>query len=134
VIKMANYAIIQDNKVINTCAWDGVTLWQPPEGTEAVIIPEGVVAGTGYDYVDGQFIAPPPPVITGADNKSIADQILTDTDWTSIPAVGNPNQSNPYLVNQTEWLVYRSKIRAISTNPPEGEIVWPLVPQEQWSE
>lgn len=131
---MANYAIIQDNKVINTCAWDGITEWQPPEDTEAVVIPDGVVAGTGYDYVDGQFIAPLPPVITGADNKLTADQILTDTDWTSIPAVGNPNQSNPYLVNQTEWLVYRSKIRAISTNPTEGEIVWPLVPQEQWSE
>ena len=131
---MANYAIIKDNKVINTCAWDGITEWQPPEGTEAVIIQDGVVAGMGYDYIDGRFIAPPPAVITGADNKLIADQILTDTDWTSIPAVGNPNQSNPYLVNQTEWLVYRSKIRAISTNPPEGEIVWPLVPQEQWSE
>ena len=130
---MANYAIIQDNKVINTCAWDGVTEWQPPEGTEAVIIPDGAVAGMGYDYIDGQFIAPPPPVITGADNKSIADQILTDTDWTSIPAVGNPNQSNPYLVNQTEWLVYRSKIRDISLAQPEGDIDWPMAPQETWS-
>lgn len=58
---MANYAIVENTKVINTCAWDGLTEWSPPEGTQAIEIPEGVIAGTGYDYINGQFIAPPLP-------------------------------------------------------------------------
>lgn len=57
---MANYAIVENNKVINTCAWDGIAHWQPPAGSVAVEIPEGIVAGVGYSYVDGQFIAPAP--------------------------------------------------------------------------
>lgn len=130
---MANYAIVQDNKVINTCAWDGVTPWTPPEGTQAVEIPEGVVAGVGYSYIDGQFIAPVPTPISPADNAATANQILSATDWTSIPAVGDPNQSNPYLTNQTAWLYYRSKVRDISLNPPEGQVDWPTQPEELWS-
>ena len=131
---MANYAIVENNKVINTCAWDGVAPWSPPEGAEAVIIPNGTVVGVGYGYINGQFIAPPAPIITAADNKTTADQILSATDWTSIPAVGDQNQSNPYLVNQSAWLYYRSKIRDISLNPPVGDVKWPTPPQEQWSQ
>ena len=131
---MANYAIVENGKVINSCAWDGVTPWQPPEGTQAIEIPEGVVAGVGYFYINGKFVAPPPPVITPADNAVTANQILSDTDWTSIPAVGNPNQSNPYLANQSAWLYYRSQIRDIALDPPVGEVNWPTPPQEVWQE
>lgn len=131
---MANYAIVENSVVTNTCAWDGVTPWQPPVGTQAVLIQEGVTAGVGYHYINGEFIQPAPQPVTPADNKATADQILSNTDWTSIPAVGDPNQSNPYLVNQSAWLYYRSKIRDISLNPPVGDVKWPTPPQEQWSQ
>lgn len=130
---MANYAIVKDNKVVNTCAWDGITEWTPPENTQAVEIPDDVVAGVGYDYIDGQFIAPVPKPISAADNAAKANQILSETDWTSIPAVSNPNQSNPYLTNQPAWLYYRSKIRDIALAPTEGNIEWPEAPKELWS-
>lgn len=131
---MANYAIIQDNKVINTCAWDGVTPWTPPKDTQAVEILDGIVAGVGYDYIDGQFIAPAPKPTSAADNAAKANQILSETDWTSIPAISDPNQSNPYLTNQPAWLYYRSKIRDIALAPIEGDIDWLVQPEEKWSE
>lgn len=58
---MANYAIVENTKVINTCTWDGVSEWSPPEGTQAIEIQQGIIAGVGYDYIGGQFIAPPAP-------------------------------------------------------------------------
>ena len=133
VIDMSNYAIVENTLVINTCVWDGSSDWNPPEGTVAVQIPIDTTAGVGYHYIDGQFIAPVIPPISAADNKATADQILSDTDWTSIPAVGDPNQSNPYLTNQTAWLYYRSNIRDIALNPTPGNIAWPTPPAEIWS-
>ena len=51
------YAIVNsENLVVNTIIWDGVTLWQPPEGCQAVPLTEG---GIGWSYVDGQFVSPP---------------------------------------------------------------------------
>ena len=70
-----------------------------------------------------------------ADKLSCSNQaktILTSTDWTSIPDVGNPDASNPYLVNQAEFIAYRSQIRALAINPVANP-VWPTQPTEQWS-
>lgn len=70
-----------------------------------------------------------------ADKLSCADQaksILTATDWTSIADVGDPAKANPYLVNQAEFVAYRSTVRNYAVNPvanPE----WPAAPTEQWS-
>ena len=61
-----------------------------------------------------------------------AKDILTATDWTSIPDVGNPTASNPYLVNQSAFIAYRSQIRALAINPVANP-VWPTQPTEQWS-
>lgn len=61
-----------------------------------------------------------------------AKAILTATDWTSIPDVGNPDASNPYLVNQAAFIAYRSQIRALAINPVANP-VWPTQPTEQWS-
>ena len=69
-----------------------------------------------------------------AQNKQQATQLLTNTDWTSIPSVGDPQQSNPYLVNQAAFLSYRSQVRAIAVNPPVTPVTsWPTLPVEQWS-
>jgi hypothetical protein len=69
-----------------------------------------------------------------AQNKQQATQLLTNTDWTSIPSVGDSQQSNPYLVNQAAFLSYRSQVRAIAVNPPTTPVTnWPTLPTEQWS-
>ncbi len=69
-----------------------------------------------------------------AQNKQQATQLLTNTDWTSIPSVGDPAQSNPYLENQAAFLSYRSQVRAIAVNPPTTPVTnWPTLPVEVWS-
>ena len=64
--------------------------------------------------------------------KEQAVSILQATDWTSIGDVGNPQMSNPYLVNQAAFISYRSQIRALAVNPV-ADPVWPTQPTEQWS-
>ena len=64
--------------------------------------------------------------------KTTAQGILAATDWTSIGDVGNPQMSNPYLVNQAAFITYRSTIRGYAVNPVEDP-VWPTPPTEQWS-
>jgi hypothetical protein len=64
--------------------------------------------------------------------KSQATQILNSTDWTSIADVGNAEMSNPYLVNQAEFIAYRSTVRGYAVNPVVDP-VWPTPPTEQWS-
>lgn len=64
--------------------------------------------------------------------KAQAQSILSATDWTSIGDVGNPQMSNPYLVNQAAFISYRSTIRNYAVNPVTDP-VWPTPPTEQWS-
>lgn len=66
------------------------------------------------------------------DCKSQAQFILSSTDWSSIADVGDPAKSNPYLVNQSEFIAYRSTIRNYAVNPV-ADPVWPTPPVEQWS-
>ena len=68
-----------------------------------------------------------------ADNKNIAVQLLQQTDWTSIPDVADPLQSNPYLTNQAEFITYRNQLRGLAVNPP-AVAVFPTIPVEIWSE
>lgn len=86
-----------------------------------------------YTYDNGVFVPYTPPAPTAEENKAKASQLLYETDWTSIPDVGNPEFSNPYLMNQTQFLAWRSQIRAIAVNPTAGVINFPSKPQEQWS-
>ena len=64
--------------------------------------------------------------------KATAQQLLQATDWTSISDVGDPAKSNPYLVNQAEFIAYRSTVRNYAVNPVEFPD-WPTLPTEQWS-
>jgi hypothetical protein len=66
------------------------------------------------------------------ENKQKAENILSATDWTSIPAVADPIRSNPYLTNQGEFDTYRSAIRDIVLNPT-FDAVFPIEPVEIWS-
>jgi hypothetical protein len=51
---LKHMAHIVDGKVVNVSLWDGESDWTPAE--EIVEIPEGVTAGIGWDYVDGDFV------------------------------------------------------------------------------
>ena len=81
---------------------------------------------------------PPPPAPTPeqiqAQNKGEASSLLQQTDWTATVDIANPQYSNPYLMNQDDFLAYRSAVRAIAVNPPTTPVtVWPTLPTEQWS-
>jgi hypothetical protein len=64
--------------------------------------------------------------------KKQASQLLYETDWTTIADVADPNKSSPYLLNQADFVTYRSALRKLAVYP-EAAPVWPTKPQEQWS-
>lgn len=67
-----------------------------------------------------------------ANNKTTAVNLLNATDWTSIADVADPEKSNPYLMNQTEFISYRSTVRNIAVNPT-FDAIFPTEPNEVWS-
>lgn len=75
----------------------------------------------------------PPEPPTAEQNKATASQKLYLTDWTTIPDVSDPTKSNPHLTNPDDFIAYRNQVRALAINPVAGEIVWPVVPQANWS-
>lgn len=76
-------------------------------------------------------VPPTPP--TAAQNKTIAVNKLKATDWTTIPDVGDPTKSNPYLSNVQDFVTYRNAVRQYAINPVAGNINWPVLPQEIWT-
>lgn len=65
-------------------------------------------------------------------NKQQASSLLSATDWTAIPSVADPAQSNPFLANQAAFLEYRNQLRQIAINPPVVVDPWPVEPDEVW--
>lgn len=86
----------------------------------------------GWEDITGSWPLPPSPP-TAEDNKATAVSLLQSTDWTTIPDVGDPEQSNPYLTNQGAFIAYRNAVRQIAINPIAGDLTWPTQPTEQWS-
>jgi hypothetical protein len=64
--------------------------------------------------------------------KNQGKSLLTETDWTSIPSIADPAESQPYLTNRQDFLTYRSAVRAIVLNTQLNS-VYPTKPNEQWS-
>lgn len=79
-----------------------------------------------------EYVPPPPYIPTADDNKNKAVQLLQQTDWVNQPDVTNTSL-NPHLLNQGDFLIYRSQLRQIAVNPVAGNIDFPVKPQEQWS-
>lgn len=75
----------------------------------------------------------PPGPPTAAQNKVTAVNKLQVTDWTTIPDVGDPTKSNPYLSNVQDFVTYRNAVRQYAINPVPGNINWPALPQEIWT-
>lgn len=64
--------------------------------------------------------------------KRQASQLLYQTDWTTIPDVANP-ANKPYLVNQANFIAYRSTVRQLAVNPVANP-AFPTKPTAQWSQ
>ena len=75
---------------------------------------------------------PPPPPPTAEQNKEYASMLLQQTDWTQIPSVSDPAESNPYLTNASEFAEYRKTVREIAINPVAGDLNWPTKPAAVW--
>lgn len=121
-----NYAIIKDQIVVNTA------VAEPQYAQEQgwIDLPSGV--SIGWRYVDDQFL-PPLPTDHSEENKQQAIALLQETDWTATVDISDPQYSDPYLVNQDEFLAYRSNVRKIAVNPPTTPAVFPEQPKDIWS-
>jgi len=133
---LQNYAIIDGIHVINIIQYEEQPTNPPPGFESPIIAVQSDTASSGWTYVDGVFIAPyvPPPTPEEliAQCKATATGILQSTDWTSIADVGDPTKANPYLINQAEFIAYRSTVRGYAVNPVVDPI-FPTAPTEQWS-
>lgn len=58
-------------------------------------------------------------------NKTQAEKLLSETDWTQVADVP--------LLNKQAFVTYRAAIRAIALNPPVIVNQWATKPAEQWS-
>lgn len=85
--------------------------------------------GIGMDINTPQ----PIPEATAEENKTKASELLYATDWTSIADIGNPQSSNPYLANQSDFIEYRNTIRQIAIYPTDGNLNWAEVPTQIWT-
>jgi hypothetical protein len=61
-----------------------------------------------------------------------AQALLSSTDWTTIPSVADPAQSDPYLTNQAQFISWRSQVRAIAITPTYTSVI-PAQPTDTWS-
>lgn len=55
---MANYALVQDKKVVNTVVWDGEEEVSFGDNMLAVLIPDVEAVSIGYSYDGKKFTAP----------------------------------------------------------------------------
>lgn len=111
-----------------------------PEGTakpneDITALPDWAIT-CQQEWATADYNAKNPPAPTPdeakAKCKSIASSYLSQTDWTAIPDVADPLKSNPYLMNQADFVAYRSTVRNLAVYPVVDP-VFPTVPVEQWS-
>jgi hypothetical protein len=72
------------------------------------------------------------PIMTVDVNKRKAVGLLLDSDWTASGDVGDSTKANPYLANQSDFIIYRNALRQIALNSVQGNIEFPIPPTEQW--
>jgi hypothetical protein len=114
-----------------------VSVWLPYDPTTQYL--ESVAPYIQGEYVYTIQVAQLTPKMIEQMHQSQAAQIgsqaaslLSATDWTTIPSVADPAQSDPYLTNQAEFIAWRSQVRAIAVTPKYDSII-PPQPKDQWS-
>ncbi len=123
---MAKYALVKDEEIVDICEWNGdLSLWSPPEGLQAVLLPEGI--GKGDAYRNGQFEAVvSSPINEDAEWVGLRDhrnRLLRECDWVSLRSF----ESKEPIPDP--WLKYRQELRdlpAITKDPNDAP--WPLKP------
>ena len=127
-----HYVYLTDNVVTDQCQIDPYSVFNADYASHFIEAPDEVTFD--WTYNNGSWVAPPGPTDAElkANNKEKAQQLLATTDWTATFDINNPQYSNPYLVNQDEFLAYRSALRAIAVNPPIIVDQWPTRPKEVW--
>lgn len=123
------YAIIKDGLVINLVLATA-EFAQEQGWVDCPDYVDDQAVSIGWGYANGQFIPPD----YSEQNKANATALLQETDWTCTVDITDPQYSNPYLMNQNEFLAYRSQVRDIALNPPTTPAVFPPMPAEIWSE
>lgn len=128
-----NYVYLTDNVVTDIAKVDPYSIFQESYAAMFMQAPDNVTYK--WTYSNGEFLPPagPTPEQIQAENKNKASILLQETDWTCTIDITNPQYSNPYLMNQEEFLTYRSQVRAIAVNPPTTPAVFPAKPNEVWS-
>lgn len=127
------YVYLTDSIVTDVAKVDPYLIFNKEYAAQFIQAPDEVTYGWSYN---GSTFAPPPaptPEDIQSDNKQAAMSLLQQTDWTCTVDITNPQYSNPYLMNQEEFLTYRSQVRAIAVNPPTTPAVFPAKPNEVWS-
>jgi hypothetical protein len=114
--------LVEKNIVVNAIVVDNLN--DAPEGY--IECPEWVGIGMDID-------TPAPPLPSPSQNKETAKNLLLQTDWTTILDVGDPEKSQPYLQNQSEFIAWRNEVRNVIFNPTAGSIdCLNGMPQEIW--
>lgn len=136
---MNNYALVQNNIVINIVVWDGVDDIDFGDGVIAVEYENQSLVSIGYSYENGAFIPPPP---TDDDASFIKEQVIKNnisiknnliatatsviTVWQTKLLVGRKiDASDSQLLNS--WLDFIDTINKIDANT-ESVINWPVIP------
>ncbi len=131
---MKRYAIINDQNVINVIEYETAPSNPPPGFESPIIAVQSDVAGPGWEYINGHFVAPvvPVPEPTIEEIKARAVGLLTASDWSEIPSVID-DANTPHLLNQSDFVTYRIALRRIAVNPTL-DAQFPTEPSALWSE
>lgn len=129
-----HYVYLTNSIVTDQSQIDPANVFNESYASQFIQAPDEVTFG--WELIAGEWFAPPGPTPAEiqAQNKAKASQLLSETDWTCTVDITNPQYSNPYLTNQSDFLVYRSQVRQIAVNPPTTLVTnWPTKPTEVWS-
>ena len=129
-----HYVYLENNIVVDQAQIDPYKVFYPEYASKFIEAPDEVTHF--WQLKDGQWVPPPDPSVDEIkeQNKTKASEFLQATDWAAIPTITDPQYSNPYLTNQSDFLNYRNKLRAIAINPPETLVeTWPTKPTTVWS-
>jgi len=120
---------------VHALQWDGIAGWiefnESIPNEEITALPSWATCCMTKWNEANTPVPPQPP--TAEQNKATAIQKLQNTDWATIPDVADPLKSNPYLSNSQDFVTYRNSVRQYAVYPVAGDINWPVVPQEVWT-
>lgn len=127
-----HYVFLSNNVVTDQTQIDPYSVFDYEYASQFIEAPDEVTFN--WTLVDGNWVPPINPLPdVKTQNKMQAESLLQATDWTATVDISDPAISNPYLMNQNEFLSFRSQVRAVAVTPPDTPVVFPEIPKEIWS-